>query len=259
MRTAIIASSLFLTLLPAAAQKPPDPPPAFEVATIKPSYPSACCSRTFSRDGRHFATTNTNLRYLIQYAYNLQAKQITGGPAWIDVDRFDVVGVIDGVGEPNDRQWKVALQNLLTDRFHLQLHHDTAEMSAYALTIAKGGPKLTKSDGGSYQRMGFSGAVGQTMNGMGVNATIADFAGELQRIVLDRPIVDRTGLTGTFSIEFAFTREDPQTLGMGPPLPDNAAPTLFTAIQQQLGLKLEPTKAPVDILVIDHAEKPSAN
>ena len=259
MQTLTIVFALFLTLLPATAQNPPNSPPTFEVATIKPSYPNACCSRTFSRDGRHFATTNTNLRYLMQFAYNLQAKQITGGPPWIDEDRFDVVGVIDGAGEPNDREWKVALQNLLIDRFHLQFHHDTAEMTAYALTIAKGGPKLTRGDGGSYQRMVFSGAVGRTMNGTGTNATIADFAGELQRIVLDRPIVDRTGLTGTFSIEIAFTREDPQALGMGPPLPDNAAPTLFTALQQQLGLKLEPTKAPVDILVIDHAEKPSAN
>jgi uncharacterized protein (TIGR03435 family) len=258
MRTAIMAS-LLLTLLPATAQKPSDSPPAFEVATIKPSDPNACCSRTFSREGRHFATTNTNLRYLMQYAYNLQAKQITRGPTWIDENRFNVVGVIDGAGEPTDRQWKIALQNLLTDRFHLQLHHDTAEMPAYALTIAKGGSKLTPGEGGPRQGMGFSGAVGQTMNGMGINASIADFSGELQRIVLDRPIVDRTGLTGTFNIQIAFTREDPQSLGMGPPLPDNAAPTLFTAIQQQLGLKLEPTKAPVDILVIDYAEKPTAN
>ena len=259
MRTATITSAVLLALLSASAQNPPSPPPAFEVATIKPSDPDACCARTFSRDGRHFATTNTNLRYLMQYAYNLQAKQITGGPAWIDVDRFNVVGVIDGAGEPTDRQWKVALQNLLTGRFHLQLHHDTAEMPAYALTIAKGGSKLTPGEGGPRQGMGFSGGVGQTMNGWGMNASIADFAGELQRIVLDRPIVDRTGLTGTFTIQIAFTREDPQSLGMGPPLPDNAAPTLFTAIQQQLGLKLEPTKAPVDILVIDHAEKPTAN
>ena len=258
MRTAILVSALLLALLPAVAQTTPEP--AFEVATIKPSSPDACCSRTFSRDGRRFATTNTNLRYLMQYAYNLQLQQITGGPAWLDQDRFDVVGVIDGTGRPTDREWKVALQGLLKDRFQLQFHHGTVELPAYALVIAKGGPKLAKGDGGPdhEQRMGFSGAVGQTMNGWAIDANMSDFIGELQRIILDRPVVDRTGLTGTYNFQLAFTREDPQTIGMSP-LPDNAAPSLFTALQQQLGLKLESTKTPVDVLVIDHAERPSAN
>jgi uncharacterized protein (TIGR03435 family) len=239
---------------------PVEAAPEFEVATVKPSDPDACCARTWGRDGRHFATTNSNLRYLIQWAFNLQTKQVVGGPVWMDQDRFDIVGEIDGTQTPIDRQWKVAMQKLLVERFQIQSHHETREMSAYALIVAKGGPRLAKGDDDPehLQRMGFSGGVGQTMYGNGVNASIADFIGELQRIVLDRPVVDRTGLTGKFNIQIEFTREDALSLGMTQ-LPDNAAPNLLDALQQQLGMKLEVVKAPVDVLVIDHAEQPSAN
>jgi uncharacterized protein (TIGR03435 family) len=234
--------------------------PEFEVATVKPSDPARCCARTFSRNGRHFATTNTNLKYLIQWAWNLQAKQVAGGPPWIDDARFDIAGEIDGDGVPNDRQWKIALQKLLIARFQIQLHHEKREMQAFALVIAKGGPRLAPGDGNTkaHQNMGFYGGVGQTMHGHGVNASIGDFSGELQRIVMDRPIVDETGLNGIYNFSFDFTREDPDALGMTQ-LPDTAAPNLLDALQQQLGLKLESTKAPVDVIVIDRAEQPEAN
>jgi uncharacterized protein (TIGR03435 family) len=147
----------------------------------------------------------------------------------------------------------------LIERFQLKLHHESREMQAYALTVARGGAKLTPTAAPpGVQHMGFSGAVGETMQGMGVRASIADFVGELQRIVMDRPILDRTGLTGAYDIDFSFTREDNNALGMTQ-LPDNAAPNLITALNQQLGLKLEGVKAPVDVLVIDSADAPSAN
>jgi uncharacterized protein (TIGR03435 family) len=234
----------FLSAAPAWPQTTPaSPTPTFEVATIKPSNPDNCCARTFSRDGRRFRTTNTNLKYLIQWAWNLQAKQVVAGPTWLDHAwwddaRFDLAGETEGENTPTDRQWKVAVQNLLIERFQIKLHHDTTELPAYALVIAKGGPKLTPStaDPNREQHMGFSGGVGETMHGWGVNASIADFIGELQRIVLDRPVVDRTGLTGRYDIQFAFTRENPESLGMAT-LPDTAAPNLFTALPEQLGLK----------------------
>lgn len=234
--------------------------PQFEVATVKPSDPDKCCARFFSRNGRHFATTNTNLKYLIQWAWNLQAKQVVGGPPWMDVDRFDLAGEMDGAGAPNDHEWKEAVQQLLIDRFHIQMHHEKQEMTAFALTVEKGGPKLTPGDGNlaAHQSMGFSGNVGQTMFGHGTNASIADFIGELQRIVLDRPIVDQTGLTGVYDIQFQFTREEPNALGMTQ-IPETAAPNLYEALQQQLGLKLVGTKTPVDVIVIDHAEPPGDN
>jgi len=237
-----------------------DEGPQFEVATIKPSDPAACCARTYSRQGRRFGTNNTYLRWLIQWAYGIQAKQIVGGPAWLDVDRYDISGEIDGTGSPTDREWRVAVQKLLADRFQLAFHHEIREMPAYALTTAKGGPKLTKSDTekNPVPRFGFGGSVGQTMTGFGRDVTLKDFMGEVQRLALDRPIVDRTGITGAFDIDLKFTREDPNSLGMMQ-LPDDAAPNLITALEQQLGLKLEGVKAPVDVLVIDRAEAPSAN
>jgi uncharacterized protein (TIGR03435 family) len=234
--------------------------PEFEVDTVKPSDPAKCCSRGWGMNGRRFMTVNMNLKYLIQWAWSLQAKQVVGGPPWMDDARFDIAGEIDGDGVPNQRQWKIAVQKLLVDRFQLRLHHEKREMSAFALAIAKGGPKLTPGDGNvkARQVMGFVGGVGETMHGDGVNVSIGDFIGELQRIVMDRPIVDETGLTGVYNIQIAFTREEPDALGMTQ-LPDTAAPNLFEALQQQLGLKLEGTKAPVDVIVIDQAETPGEN
>jgi uncharacterized protein (TIGR03435 family) len=255
---------------PAAIQEPPGPPtpwnspdggePEFEVATIKPSDPAKCCSRGWGRDGRRFLAVNMNLKYLIQWAWSLQGKQVVGGPPWMDHARFDVTGEIDGNGIPNDRQWKMAVQKLLMDRFHLQIHHEKRVMPAFALVIAKGGPKLTPGDGNvkAHQSMGFIGAPGQTMQGYGVNASIGDFIGELQRIVMARPIVDETGLKGVYNIQFTFTREDRNALGMTQ-LPDSAAPNLLDALQQRLGLKLKDTKTAVDVIVIDHAEPPGEN
>lgn len=245
---------------PAPWNSPNGGEPEFEVATIKPSDPANCCARTFGRNGRRFRTTNTNLKYLIQWAWNLNAKQVVGGPPWMDDTRFDVAGEIDGDGIPNDHQWKIAVQRLLIDRFQLQIHHEKREMPAFALVITKGGPKLTPGDGhvNLHQNMGFYGAPGKTMYGHGVNASIGDFIGELQRIVMNRPIVDETGLTGVYDIHFEFTREEPAALGMTQ-LPDAAAPNLLEALQQQLGLKLEGKKAPVDVIVIDHAQQPGEN
>jgi uncharacterized protein (TIGR03435 family) len=234
--------------------------PSFEVATVRPSDPSQCCVRGFSHDGRRFNAVNSTLQYLIQYAYDLHFREIAGGPPWFNQQRFDIMGEIDSQDIPTSRQCKQALQKLLVERFQIQMHHESRELPVYALVIAnpKTGPKLAKGDGDPDhpQTVAFSGAYGQTMTGGGANATIADLAGELQRLTLDRPVVDRTGLTGTFNIKLTFTRDNPQAVTLGP-LPDDAAPTIFTAIRQQLGLKLEPTKAPVDVLVVDHAERPS--
>ena len=178
----------------------------------------------------------------------------------MDDARFDINGEIDGDGIPNQHQWKIAVQKLLIERFQLQIHHEKREMPAFALEIAKGGPKLTPGDGNvkAHQSMALGGAPGQTMYGRGVNASIADFIGELQRIVMNRPIVDQTGLTGVYNIQIAFTREEPDALGMTE-LPDTAAPNLLVALQEQLGLKLKGTTTPVDVIVIDHAEPPAAN
>lgn len=251
--------------VPASAAKPAQDAfqgerPHFEVATIKPSDPANCCARTWNAPGRRFETHNTSLRWLLRWAYGVQDKQIAGGPAWLDEDRYEVAGEIDGEGAPSDAQWRIAVQQLLTDRFALVFHHESREMPAYVLTVAKGGAKLTPNNPEKYpaSMVRFSGASGKTMQGVGRDVTLRQFMGEAQRLSLDRPVVDRTGITGTYDLELTFTREDPASTGLTD-LPDDAAPNLFKALEQQLGLKLERANAPVDVLVIDNVTKPSAD
>jgi uncharacterized protein (TIGR03435 family) len=146
-------------------------------------------------------------------------------------------------------------QKLLADRFKLTFHREKRELPAYAITVTKGGPKLAKSLGdpnGLPDETGDSDRMGITMRY--TNVSMDDLAGNLQAMVGDgKPVVDQTGLTGRFDFTLKWTRE--QTPSTDP----NASPGLFTAIQEQLGLKLEPVRAPVDVIVIDHVERPSAN
>jgi uncharacterized protein (TIGR03435 family) len=241
-----------------------DASPVFEVATIKPSQPGRPGKGIRVQPGRHFSTLNTSLSDLISFSYGVHAHQITGGPDWLETDKYDLTAQPDGEGEPNDKQWKIMLQKLLADRFKLTFHRDKKELTVYAIVVGKTGPKLTKSEGDP------NGLPGLGFRGLGAlvarNATMTDFAGVMQGAVLDRPVVDQTELPGRYNFKLDWTPDENQFggLGMRPPVPaDNAAPAanpdLFTAIQEQLGLRLKPAKEPVDVLVIDHVEKPSAN
>ncbi|HTW63974.1 MAG TPA: TIGR03435 family protein [Bryobacteraceae bacterium] len=246
----------------------PEPPkrmaadanPSFEVATIKPSKPGTI-GKGFRVNGRRFTTINTSVTDLMTFAYGLQEKQIIGGPEWMATQKYDLEGEPDAEGTPNDKQLKGMLQKLLADRFKLAFHHDKKELSAYTIVVAKNGPKLTKSasDPNSLPGLGFRGLGAFVAH----NATLTDFANVMETVALDRPVVDQTGLQGRFDFTLNWTPDETQFAGLGvrpPAPPENATePDLFTAIQQQLGLKLESTKAPVDVLVIDHVEMPSAN
>jgi uncharacterized protein (TIGR03435 family) len=240
----------------------PDANPAFEVATIKPSDPNRP-GKLFSIRGTEVLTINTTVKDLIVFAYGMHVQQITGAPAWTDSDKFDITGKPEGGRLPNLNQMKTMIQKLLTDRFQLTFHHDKKQLTVYALTVGKNGPKLTKSEStGTVPGLLFRGLG----NLPGRNATMEEFAGVLQAAVLDRPVVDQTGLTGRFDFQLLWTPDETQFAalrGPGPlPTPPEGAetqPDLYTAIQQQLGLKLESTKAQTDVLVIDKVEKPSAN
>ncbi|MDP9171943.1 MAG: TIGR03435 family protein [Acidobacteriota bacterium] len=238
-----------------------DASPGFEVATIKPSNPDAQ-GKGFMVRGRNFSTLNTSLSDLITFAYEIHAKQISGGPAWMETDKYDLAAVPDTEGAPSQKQWKAMIQKLLAERFKLTFHHDKKELSVYAIVLAKTGPKLTKSEGDP------NGLPSLMFRGLGTlparNASLTDFAQVMQGAVLDRPVVDQTGLAGKYDFTLTWTPDQFQFTSMGIKVPapteDPAAPPdLFTAMQQQLGLKLEATKAPADVIVIDHVEKPSAN
>ena len=238
-----------------------DAPMAFEVASIKPSNPDRP-GKLFTVKGRQVITINTTANDLITFAYELHARQLVGGPSWMESDKYDVTGQPEGQGLPDMKQLRALMRQLLTDRFKLTFHRENRELPVYAITVAGGGPKLTRNDTNP------NGLPGLLFKGLGVlpgvNATIGDLAGVMQGAVLDRPVVDRTGLQGRFDFTLTWTPDESQFTSMGvrvpPPSNDpNAPPNLFTAFQEQLGLKLEATRAPAEVLVIDRIEKPSEN
>jgi uncharacterized protein (TIGR03435 family) len=256
-------------------QPPPKPmaadaDPSFEVATIKPNNTGATSMQGLVIRGRKFMTRASSLGDLISFAYEVQAKQIINAPDWLDKDRYDIEAVPEQEGVPNPEQIRIMIRKLLADRFALKFHHDKREMSAYVLTVAKDGQKLKPTQlKGNLPGIGIGpGTGGITLNM--INATIGDFTGFLQILVLDRPVVDKTGIEGRYDYRCTFTPDDSQFGGHPPPMPqakDNgstdtaapAAPSLYDAIQQELGLKLSAEKTAVDVIAVDHVDKPSAN
>ncbi len=236
--------------------------PAFDVATIKPSRPDERLSILVNPSGTQFTTTDTTLTNLVTFAYGIHPRQVTGGPAWLETEKYDLLARPDVAGMPNEKQLRSMVQKLLADRFKLAFHRDQKELAVYAIVLGKTGPKLTKSEGdpNGLPGLGFGG-LGRFR---GRNTSIADFAGLMQTLVLDRPVVDQTGLHDRYDFTLNWTPDETQFGGLTGQLPapsDKAdvPPDLYTAIQQQLGLKIDPTKASVEVLVIDHVEKPSAN
>jgi uncharacterized protein (TIGR03435 family) len=239
-----------------------DANPGFEVSTIKPARPDGRFSLLVNRSGM-LNTTSTSLNDLIQFAYDVHPKQITGGPAWLESEKYDLTAKPDTEGIPNVNQLKVMLQKLLADRFQLAFHREKKELSVYAITALKTGTKISKNESGN----ALPGFGGPPWNFNVRNATMAEWANVLQARILERPVVDQTGLGSTrYDFIVKWTPDQTQAAQLGP-LPPNitppaeadAPPDLFTAFQQQLGLKLESTKAPVDVLVIDRVNKPSEN
>ncbi len=239
---------------------PPDDDPAYDVVTIKPSDPNYR-SQGFQTRGRHLLAANETVNAMISFAYGIHVKQIVGGPAWFSTDHYLVDGVADAAGEPNLNQFRSMIRKLLADRFDLKVHTDKRNLSVYALTVENGGPKLTKSLGNPNGPPDDTFSTSAWMRE--TNTTMGEFAKAMQYVV-DRPVVDQTGLAGRWDFLLKWTPDESQFTSMGVKIQaagddPNAPPPLFTAIQEQLGLKMEPVKAPVDVLVIDHVERPTEN
>lgn len=246
---------------PAPRMMAADADPVFEVATIKPSDPNQ--RRLFSIGTTQVSAVGTTVSDLIVFAYSVHVRQIGGAPAWVESDKFDITGKPEGDGRPNPNQFRTMLQKLLADRFRLAFHRDKQQLTVYALMVGKNGPKLTKSEANSPIPQLVPRAPGDWPVR---NATMEEVASVMQAH-LDRPVVDQTGLKGRFDFQLQWTPDETTRFTTasgpdGPPKPPEGAetqPDLFTAIQQQLGLKLESTRAQTDVLVIDHIEKPSEN
>jgi uncharacterized protein (TIGR03435 family) len=227
-------SILAIAALSAGGLLPAQAPPAFDVASVKPVDP---------RDGTaSYSSSNEymgSLQALIRSAYGVEDFRIAGGPKWLDSDKFSIV-----FKPANAPQRNLMLRTLLADRFKLAVHTETRELTVYNLVIGKGGVKMEKAT-----------EPGGTANGPAMIRGTMDMAFFVSTLssTLGRNVIDRTGLSGRYKLSLKWTPDDRSATG------DNSAPSLFTAIQEQLGLKLESTKGPVEILVIDHAEKPSEN
>jgi uncharacterized protein (TIGR03435 family) len=256
-----------------AIPEPPPPPklmaadakPSFEVATIKPSNPDTPgqAINVGRAGGNSFTTLNTPLFELIKFAYGLHGKQVTGGPSWIESDKFDILAKPDTPGSPNVTQLRSMVQKLLAERFGLEFHREKKELSAYVITVDKAGLKINKVEGARGSLPGFG---GRGPGAVGVrNSTMSEFADFLQARILERPVVDQTGLQDRYDFTLEWrpdTAQQPPGAGPNAPaLPQNIEdrPDLLTAMRQQLGLKIESGKAPVEVLVIDKVTKPTEN
>ncbi|HEY1760047.1 MAG TPA: TIGR03435 family protein [Bryobacteraceae bacterium] len=268
--TAAAAWALSIAGAAALAQQP-----AFEVASIKPDV-SGQPGPLFSLFPG-FTVERATLRSLVLMAYGIHDFQLSGGPGWINSDRYN----IEAKAQPPatfSQEYRTLqnrrLQTLLQERFRLALHHETKELPIFELTVAKGGPNLQPTSCLQRDPGDRTIAPGKAMNdycGFGgwsksryeaTTGSMADLAGGLSGL-LERIVVDKTGITGTYHIVLTFTPDDstirlPDLPG-APEQPPADGANIFTAIQEQLGLKLESAKGPVDVLVIDHAEKPSEN
>lgn len=250
---------------PKAADPPKTSAPSFDVVSIHLSPPSPDGHNHIWNDVHesHFRTGNLSIHDLIQYAYNLPKSQMVGGAPWLDSAMYDIDAKSDAEldarlkampSEDAAQQKLLMVQALLADRFALAVHHETRELPIYNLMLAKGGAKFQPTkDAGTTVNTGRS-----RMHIAGSDDTIGLLARELAQS-LGRVVVNQTGLSGRYDLSLRWTPDDaPPPMLNGAPDP-NAPPGLFTALQEQLGLKLEPAKGPVEVLVIDHIEQPSPN
>ena len=228
-----------------------DQDPGWDVVTVRPSDPNDKNDK-FDLRGRRLIIENQPVEVMLMMAYGLQKSQIIGAPEWVRTERFDTEGVADLDGAPNLKQYQGLVRKLLAERFGLKAHHEQRELPVFALTIAKGGEKLARSGGdpNGLPRDNAQGGIIRTHRF--TNTSMSEFA-LMMLLEVSRPMVDQTGLQGKYDFELRFSKDE---AGTGDP---NAPPGLFTAIQEQVGLKLEPVRAPADVLVIDKVERPGAN
>ncbi len=277
-----IAVAALLSIAGSAFGQPAASGPQFEVASIKPSAPGQPGMFIRMAPGGRLNINNMPLKEMIVMAWRIQPFQISGGPAWMDSAHYDISAKPEDAPKRGDIP--LMLQSLLADRFQLKFHRETKELSVYALVLSnkdgKLGPGLTETKEGSCTpidptkpppapepgKLPTLGCGGMQMGpGMakGVGIPIANLIPMLSRI-LGRTVIDKTELKGNFDISMQWTPDDSQAQqfppdGPRPPPSDPTGPSIFTALQEQLGLKLESQKGPVEMFVIEHVEKPSEN
>lgn len=220
----------------------------FDVISVKPNKSLGETSTERTTRGR-FTATNVTIGELIQFAFGVREFQVSGGPGWLHTDRFDVLATTGTPIDLDDRLVEPYLRSLLAERAGFRYHTEMRQMQTYSLSVAKDGPRLTASaHAGEDSTHEITHGPGKTM-AVATAATMADLAGILNR-ELGRTVIDNTSLKGQFDLRLEWSPESS---------PDSNAPSLVTALGKQLGLRLESSKAPVEIIVIDEIGKPSGN
>lgn len=256
-------------------------PKRFEVASVKPNRSTDQQSKLSSDNPGRFVAVNVPLCFLILHAYHLMDHELVGAPEWTREEGFDVIGTYSPDLRPSDSDIRMMLQDLLAERFGLKLHHEKREIQAYELVIGskKGlGPwlhssnmdcaawvaeKRPKANAGGPSPVTPSGKrpacsmIATRRYMAGGTRTMADLSGVLQAM-LGRPVVDKTGLTGGWDIDLKWTPTDLKAGDSGPAAADEG-PSLFTAVEEQLGLRLRPHKESFEVLVVDVVNRPTAN
>lgn len=225
-------------------------PRRFEVVSIKPSNAGPNSSSGISTRHDRLDANNVTLKRCIMGAYGIGPNQISGGPDWLTSDRFEISAKADQQID-DDAVFMVMLQSVLTERFKLVFHRETKTLPALVLEVGKNGAKLEKSEQGD---AGTNTTGNNTSITIDAHHTNMDLLAKVLARETALPVVNHTALDGIFNFKLRWRREDANVDGTAP-----EGPSLFTAIQEQLGLRLRSEKAPVEILVIDHVEKPSEN
>lgn len=237
----------------------------FEVATIKPNKSGVPGAHVGTDGPRRFSSENASLQFLVQWAWSVREFQIVGGPKWFSSDRFDIQAVAES--DATFEQSRLMLRTLLEDRFQLKVHREKREQPVYILTQSKNGTKIQPlPPGGCVEldaktRPPAEGATPAKLCGSagwgpsqvkGTGLTMANLATYLSD-ALERPVVDQTGLAGFYDIELTWTPDDSVAAAA------DLGPSIFTAIQEQLGLRLDASRAPAEVLVVDSAQQPPEN
>jgi uncharacterized protein (TIGR03435 family) len=270
-------------------------PSEFEVASIKPAKPGQR-GNSYNTGPRGLSATNVPVERLILDAYGIEEQQLEDLPRWADLSRSSRKYTIEAEAPPGTgravevarklrpdqrmqafialrQHYRQMVQSLLAERFNLRVHTSTKRLPVYELVVAKGGPKLNQKSAADYiaahrkpNSSGSSGAPGDTLY---LGVSMAYFAHDLSRFdqgELGRLVIDKTGLTGRYDFELKWSprlsRMDAMSFGSGTQMPTStipSGPSIFTALQEQLGLKLKPAKGPVQVLVVDHIEPPTPN
>jgi uncharacterized protein (TIGR03435 family) len=283
----LIGLVVVVTAIPFFSQQPAGTKPSFEVATVKPGASNDNRFMIMGQPGGRFTVTNATLKMVMTVAYRVRDFQISGGPGWAGTDRWNIEGKAEEgsipqlTGPPDPtvpNPLMLMVQSLLEDRFQLKMHRDTKELPVYELLVAKSGSKMKLSDDQSQMRPPERGLPppqrggpmprGAMRVGRGaIEGNGVQFANLVTALSqqLGRTVIDKTDLKGFYDIKLEWTPE----LGQGPvgpggpeppaPPADASGPSIFTAVQEQLGLRLESAKGPVEVLVIDSVQKPMDN